>query len=253
MDGPNKGHPMTNESKPEETLGQGGREPIFNLPAAVLALCAAMVAVHLAKTFILNQEGEVSLLVWFAFVPFRFLDPTNADGGLWPLIWTPVTHAFLHGSWEHLIFNTLWLAIFGTPVARRYGTVPFLTIFLVSAIAGAALYAAYALIVQEPGFLLGASGGVAGLTGAAVRFMFQPVIVARHPETGEAVPLGRRLASLRDLVTNSQTRFFILIWVILNGVVPLLPIGDMQIAWHAHLAGFFTGLLIVPLFERRPA
>jgi membrane associated rhomboid family serine protease len=212
-----------------------------------------MVAVHLAKTFVLNEQGELELLIWFAFVPFRILDTTGADGGIWPLIWTPITHAFLHGGWEHLIFNTVWLAIFGTPVARRYGTAAFFAIFFASAVVGALAFAVYSLSVGELGFLLGASGGVAGLTGAAVRFMFQPVIVARHPETGEMVPLGRRLASLRDLMANPQPRWFILIWVILNGLIPLLPIGTMSIAWHAHLGGFFTGLLIVPLFERRPA
>lgn len=252
MDGPNKGRRMTEEPKIQEKQGQGGREPIFNLPGAVLALCAAMVAVHLAKTFVLNKEGQIQLLIWFAFVPFRIMDATGSDGGLWPLIWTPVTHAFLHGGWEHLIFNTLWLAIFGTPVVRRYGNAAFLIIFLVSAIAGAAVYAVYSLSVGQPGFLLGASGGIAGLTGAAVRFMFQPVIVTRHPETGEVIPLGRKLATLGELVANPQPRFFILIWVVLNGIVPLLPIGGAAIAWHAHLGGFFAGLLLVPLFERRP-
>jgi membrane associated rhomboid family serine protease len=244
---------MSNEPETADSKGEGGREPVFNLPGAVLALCAVMVAVHLAQTFVLNEGGVLSLLIWFAFVPFRIIDSTGSDGGLWPLLWTPVTHAFLHGGWEHLIFNTLWLAIFGTPIARRYGTVPFFAIFFISAIAGALAYAAYALSVGQAGFLIGASGGVAGLTGAAVRFMFQPVIVARHPETGEAIPLGRRLASLRDLMANPQPRYFILVWIVLNGVIPLLPIAGMQIAWHAHIGGFLAGLLIVPLFERRAA
>lgn len=242
---------MTEEPKPAENQGQGAREPILNLPGAVLALCGAMVAIHLARTFVLNEEGQFNLLIWFAFIPGRFLDSTGSYGGFWPLLWTPITHAFLHGGWEHLIFNTLWLAIFGTPVQRRYGTVPFLLIFVLSAIAGAALYAVYALAMSQPGFLLGASGGIAGLTGAAVRFMFQPVVIGRHPETGEPVVLGRRLASLREVFANPQPRFFVLVWLVLNAVVPLLPVGDMQIAWHAHLGGFIAGFFLVPLFERR--
>jgi membrane associated rhomboid family serine protease len=242
---------MSQEQKTQDSQGGAKREPILNLPGPVLVLCAALVAVHLAKTFVLNEEGQVNLLIWFAFVPYRIIDPTGELGGLWPLLWTPATHAFLHGGWEHLIFNTVWLAIFGTPVVHRYGAAPFFIIFLASAIVGALAYAAYALSVGQLGFLLGASGGVAGLTGAAVRFMFQPVIIARHPETGEPIPLGRRLASLTEVMSHPQSRAFILIWVILNAVMPLLPIGEMKIAWHAHLGGFFTGLLIVPLFERR--
>ena len=44
-------------------------------------------------------------------------------------------------------------------------------------------------------------------------------------------------------------------WIVLNGVVPLLPVfmPDMQveIAWQAHLGGFLFGFFAVPLFERR--
>ena len=36
---------MTDEPKPEANQGQGAREPILNLPGAVLALCAAMVVI----------------------------------------------------------------------------------------------------------------------------------------------------------------------------------------------------------------
>jgi membrane associated rhomboid family serine protease len=39
--------------------------------------------------------------------------------------------------------------------------------------------------------------------------------------------------------------------------VPLFPLftgGEgVPIAWQAHLGGFFAGLLLVPLFERRHA
>jgi len=95
---------------------------------------------------------------------------------------------------------------------------------------------------------------VAGLTGAAVRFIFQPVIVARHPETGEQMLLGRKLASFTDVWRDSRARSFTLIWVVLNAAVPLLPLltGTMvDIAWQAHLGGFFAGFLMVGLFERR--
>lgn len=239
--------------KTDQKPGSGGREPIFMLPGAVLALCAVMVVIHLAQTFVLNPEGQEALLVWFAFVPFRVIDPEALAGGLWPLVWTPVTHAFLHASWEHVLFNTVWLAIFATPLARRYGTLPTLLIFAVSSMVGALAFAGTTL----PAFqvLLGASGGVAGLTGAAVRFMFQPVVVARHPETLEVVPIGRRLASLTELFREPRPRFFILVWVVLNAAVPLLPLlvgQSIQIAWQAHLGGFFTGLLLVPLFEGQP-
>lgn len=246
------GRNVSEQQKSDISQGPGGREPMFNLPVAVLALCGLLVAIHLARTFVLNPWGEEALVIWFAFVPFRAIAPEAIPGGMLPLLWTPLTHALLHGGWEHLIFNTVWLAIFGTPVAQRYGAVPMLLIFAAASAAGALAFAATTLPAVQ--ILLGASGGVAGLTGAAVRFMFQPLIVGRHPETGEPVALGRRLASLRELMANPRPRWFIIIWVGLNAAAPLLPLlvgAPVQIAWQAHLGGFFAGLFLVPLFERR--
>jgi membrane associated rhomboid family serine protease len=68
------------------------------------------------------------------------------------------------------------------------------------------------------------------------------------------VVLGRRLASLGDLWRDGRARFFILIWVLLNAAVPLLPLVtgmQMAVAWQAHLGGFFAGMLLVGLFERK--
>ena len=76
----------------------------------------------------------------------------------------------------------------------------------------------------------------------------------KNPETGERVPVGRRLASFGDLVRDTRARMFIVIWVVLNAAVPLLPIftgASVQVAWQAHLGGFFAGILLVGLFERR--
>jgi len=228
------------------------REPVFLLPGAVTAVIGVLVAIHLASTLVLNQNGLLQLIFWFAFQPLRIVAGITEPALAVPLIWTPFTHALLHGSWEHLLVNAAWFAIFATPVARRYGAGPMLAIFFISAAMGAALFAATTLLSGS--YLIGASGGVAGLTGAAVRFIFQPVLVTQHPETGQRIVLGRQLAGFGDLWRDSRTRFFILIWVVLNAAVPLLPLVtgmEMAVAWPAHLGGFFAGLLLVGLFERR--
>jgi len=230
---------------------QTGREPVFMLPAVVTALGGIMLAIHLATTLVLDNVGLYQLTLWFGFVPARLLMPDQIPGGFLPLIWTPFSHAFLHANWEHVIFNTLWLVIFATPVARRYGAIPTLVIFLLTSAAGAVAFAATTLPSVQ--VLIGASGGVAGLTGAAMRFIFQPVLVGTDPDTGQRVLLGRHLASLREVFTNPRSRNFSLIWIVLNAAVPLVPalIGqDIQIAWQAHLGGFVVGLLLPPLFER---
>ena len=231
------------------------RQPIFNLELAVAAIAGLFVAIHAAQSLVLNESSRNELLVWFAFIPYRLLDIGASPGGVWPLLWTPVTHAFLHAGWEHVILNTVWFVIFATPLAHRYGGVKMGLLFLLGAIAGAAAFAATTL--PQFSLLIGASGGVSALTGAAIRFMFQPVETATNPETGERIVLGRRLASIAEVFRHPTARIFTIVWIALNAIVPLLPMfmPDMavEVAWQSHLGGFLVGFLLVPLFERRRA
>jgi membrane associated rhomboid family serine protease len=169
------------------------------------------------------------------------------------MLWTPVTHAFLHSGWEHVLLNSVWFVVFATPLSHRYGARRMMLIFVLGAIVGAAAFAATTL----PNFsiLIGASGGVSALTGAAIRFIFQPILFTTDPQTGERIVIGRRLASIGEVFSSTRTRVFAIVWLVLNAVVPLIPmfLPDMQveIAWQAHLGGFLAGFLLVPLMEKR--
>jgi membrane associated rhomboid family serine protease len=148
--------------------------------------------------------------------------------------------------------NVVWMLIFGSPVAQRYGATKFVALFLIGAGIGALAFAATTLPQLQ--LLVGASGGIAALTGAAVRFVFQRPVVAIDEGTGERHVLGRQLASFGEFARNPTARFFSLVWLVLNGLVPLAPLimgQAVQIAWQTHIAGFVAGFLLVPLFERR--
>jgi len=245
---------MTDEPKHQEFHEEKRREPIFSLPAVIVVLAVLMLLIQAAQSFVLNEAAQAELLGWLAFVPVRILAADHIPGGIWPLLWTPFTYGFVHAGWEHVVGNVLWMVIFGTPVARRYGWRATLIVFFVSSLVGAIAFGITEY--NTVAYLVGASGGVAGLTGAAMRFIFQPVIVGPHPETGEPVALGRKTATIPEMLRSAPVRTFSLIWIGLNCLAPLAPLiigQDVEIAWQAHLGGFFTGLLLVPFFEHPDA
>jgi membrane associated rhomboid family serine protease len=235
-----------------ENLSQNQHQPIFLLPQVVMIFALILLVIHIAYEFSLDERGQLEAWIWLGFIPYRLFD-ASAAGGWLPLLWTPVTHAFLHGSWMHLFINMAWLAIFGTPVARRYGGTRFIITFIAGAIGGAAFF--LLLRLNYSGILIGASGGIAGLTGAAMRFVFEPAQMLRNPETGEIVAVGRRLAGIAEMWANVRTRTFVLFWLGINLLIPVygffVAAEGPQIAWQAHLGGFFVGLVLPGLFERR--
>lgn len=241
-------------NRPLQT-GQSGtdqREPIFLLPASVAILAVLLLVIYAAYDWSLNDGGKNLAVLWLGYLPIR-LSESGLPGGSLPMLWTPVTHAFLHASWSHVLLNVAWLAIFGTPVARRYGGVAMLVAFLVSAVAGALFYTL--LQIGDAHILIGASGGVSGLTGVAMRFIFQPTQVARDPESGQVLVLGKKLASWSEMWSNIRTRTFTLFWVGINLAIPVYSLfgggGGISIAWQAHIGGFIAGLLLPGLFERK--
>ena len=151
------------------------REPIFNVPTAVVATLAVLVLVHVVREWVLTQRQDAQLLLWFAFIPARYdaaVTATAGDvAGLGPQIWTFFTYALIHGDWTHLGLNSVWLLAFGTPIARRFGAMRFLAFFVLTAAAGAAAHLATHAHAYIP--VIGASASISGFMAAAIRFVFQ--------------------------------------------------------------------------------
>src|SRR5262249_53868117 len=131
-------------------------------PIVTYALVAANVAIFMYQ---LSLGPAVERFVWiYGVVPHRFVTARFPD--LKPL----VTSMFLHGGWMHLLGNMLYLHIFGDNVEDRIGHIRFLLMYLMAGIT-----AAMAQIVINPAStvpMLGASGAIAGVTGAY--FLFYP-------------------------------------------------------------------------------
>lgn len=208
-------------------FGGGARPPAFQVPRVILALLGAMLVIHLLRLG-LGQPEASELTYALALVIF--------DGTAGPLepgrFYTLVSHALVHGSWMHLFFNGLWLLLLGTRVHQGLGTLRFLIFFVLTAIGGAA--AQILLDYGQPAILIGASGVVFGLLGAGAYLW-----VLRPHDRGR-----ERLKKLA---------WYCVIMMLLNlGYASVGGMGGMDnIAWQAHLGGFFAGLAVFPLLYRR--
>jgi membrane associated rhomboid family serine protease len=236
------------------------RERIFNVPVVVLSLLAAMGLVHALMTLVLSVDRANDFLVLFAFIPARYnlrlLSELWWVSGWGAAVWTFLTYAFIHGNLMHLTFNGVWLLAFGTPVARRFGALRFLSFFLASAAVGAAFHLAVHSGERLP--MVGASAAISGAMAAAMRFAFQrggPLGAPLGPFRGNdevayrvpATPLSVMLREPRLIV-------FLIVWFGVNllfglGIVSLPGEEDMPIAWEAHIGGFLAGLVSFVLFD----
>jgi len=229
------------------------REPIFNIPAVLLATLAVLALIHLGRTLLLSQPENVEFLLRFAFIPARYdsnlLPGAEWPGGLGADIWTFVTYALIHGDWMHLGFNSIWLVAFGTPLARRFGALRFLAFFAATAATGALAHLVTHFGQMVP--MVGASASISGAMAAAMRFAFQrggPLRFGGSEESYKvpALPLTETLRDPRILA-------FIAVWFGLNllfGMGSISITGDDQtVAWQAHVGGFLGGLLLFGLFD----
>jgi membrane associated rhomboid family serine protease len=220
------------------------RAPFLNAPAVVIALIGALIAAHalrvLGPAWIADPMVQYGILNPAVYSPAALHKMGFGSVSLALQLLPPIGHLFLHANIMHLAINSVWLLAFGPVVARRFGPVGFLILFLLCGIAGAA---AFVLIQwgQDAG-AIGASGAISGLMAAAIRMlrMREPWLNAA------ALPLTP--------IRSRQVMSFTVIWMALNlatGLIGIGPTGSFQaIAWQDHLGGFLAGLLLAGPFDR---
>ena len=208
------------------------------------------VAVHVLR-YLLPDEQSAWLTAALAFVPARLTGMARDLPGGDVAIYTQfVTHLFVHGDLTHLLINSAWLLAFGSPVARRTGTVRFLCFFLLCGIAGALFYAAVSS--NSLSMMVGASGAISGLMGGAFRFLFQALRDGDPAALADETDMPP-LMSLRAAATDRRVLLAIAGWTVLNTVFAWGAAGlvdGASIAWEAHLGGFYMGFLTFGLVDR---
>ncbi len=197
-------------------------------PLVNTALIAVNCAVFLFEAGL--GAGAQPLIARFGIVPARVLATGIAGWG------TIVSSMFLHGGWEHIIGNMLYLFIFGDNIEDAMGHGRYLLFYLICGVA-----AGWAHIISGPASTMptvGASGAIAGVLGA---------YLVLYPRAGvlTLIPLGFFFRIVRI-----PALFVLGFWIVLQIVfglvsLPLAHAAQGGIAWFAHLGGFAAGLLLV--------
>jgi membrane associated rhomboid family serine protease len=188
-----------------------------------------------------SADGGAAMLGSFALIPAE-LFPVAVPGGVEPLPgggvavpeWlTLITYQFMHGGILHLLFNMLFLWVFGDNVEDAMGHAMFLAFYLLCGVAGGLAHAFF--MPGSPLPLVGASGAIAGVIAAYLMLHARVrvwVLVFRIVPL--RVPAGLVLG----------------IWVVTQLAMVVLAPAD-GVAWWAHVGGMVAGAVLV-VFMRRP-
>ncbi|WP_425987653.1 rhomboid family intramembrane serine protease [Brevundimonas sp. TWP2-3-2] len=201
---------------PDRFAGPPPRERIFNAPLLAVLLAASMPALYVL------QERSRDNWLGLAFAPVDLGE--GRYGGLF-------TSMLVHGGWVHALMNAVAALTFGAPVARLFrgpaGAGVFLALYICAGIFATLGYGLVHLGSPDP--LVGASGAVFGLIGAATRLL---------GGGGRVLPLTNR-----SVITTS------IAWMGINAVVGLIGFAPgaegATIAWEAHAFGFLFGILAI--------
>jgi len=153
----------------------------------------------------------------------------------WGVSW--FTSMFMHGSWDHILGNMLFLAIFGKNVEDAFGHARYLAFYI-------------------------AGGFVATMTQTAVTLLFGTASAARVPNLGASGAIAAVLGAFIVLYPTARIRSLVLVfivpipaWVYLGGwFLYQLVEGHAGltssaangggVAFFAHTGGFAFGALV---------
>jgi membrane associated rhomboid family serine protease len=207
-------------------------------PVVVILIIAANIAVFIHEMAI--GDGIEQFILNWGLIPQKYFAYASMGPDVYFDRFAPVvTSMFIHGGFAHIIFNMLFLYIFGDNVEDHMGKLKFVVFYLLCGTS-----AAYLQLYLSPGSklpMVGASGAIAGVLGGYMVLFPRARVLALVP-----ILLIFQIVELPAYV-------FIGFWFVLQFVIGtaslLSSAGDSGgIAYFAHVGGFVAGLVLVKLF-----
>jgi rhomboid family protein len=214
--------------------------PTRTFPVLTIGLIAANVLFWILYQDAGTEPGMTASVNELAYHPCEVDDSCTQVGEDWPV--TVFTSMFMHGGWEHLLGNMLFLWIFGNNVEDTLGRVRFIVFYLLGGLAATAtqtfvtLESATAAQAEIPN--LGASGAIAAVLGAYILL---------HPG-------GRVLTWIMPFFFIPIPAFiYLALWFVFQLVAGSASFTHPEpgggVAYFAHIGGFAFGFLAIKPFS----
>jgi membrane associated rhomboid family serine protease len=205
-------------------LYDADRRPV-NFPVMTLLI----IVVNFIVFFLELAGGDAFISRW-ALVPAQI-----TAGKDWI---TLLTAMFLHGGWEHILGNMVFLWAFGPEIEDTMGPFKYLAFYLLGGLIGN--LAQVAIIPNSTDLNLGASGAIAAVMGA---------FILAFPRDRIKTVL---IIGVFVKVTLVPAALLIGIWFLLQVFGQIGSIADVQsggVAYMAHIGGFIYGAIAGRWFE----
>ena len=213
-------------------------DPTRAFPIATVGLIVVNFLVFFYELSLGGPQLE-SFVTGYSLVPCEYSGQCAIQPGTPPVLWlTLFTSMFLHGGWDHILGNMLFLYVFGIHVERSMGPLRYLAFYFLCGLGADAAEIASSLSSNVPG--LGASGAISGVL-AAYLLMYP------NSHIKSLLPIGIFFWAARI-----PAWVFIGLWFLYQLFENIVTFGDVTsgggVAYSAHVGGFITGLVLVKLF-----
>lgn len=206
-----------------------------------------LIALNIAVFMVQQASGKpLAAFASFALVPAELFQVGYFGGSAHgqydtlavPEGYTLITYTFVHGDFFHLLFNMLFLWVFGDNVEDAMGHFKFLIFYIACGIFAGLLHAY--MVPDSPRPLIGASGAVAGVIAAYLML---------HPRVMVWVLVLRLFLPIKIYAVWALGA-----WIAMQFVMVYLAqtgIHKGPVAWWAHIGGLVAGALLVLFMRRR--
>jgi membrane associated rhomboid family serine protease len=200
------------------------------VPFVTWGLIVLNVAIFLYQVGV-SEVATKAFLASFGATPAAVLHNSPQVGQV-PAEVTLLTYMFLHGGWEHIIGNMIYLWVFGDDIEDALGPVRFIIFYLATGIASAVGFAA--LNPQSTTPLVGASGAISGILAAYLLLR----------------PCAKVSVFFLRMIVRVRAFWVIGGWIVLQLVYIASQAND-GVAYSAHGAGLVVGAILFLIL--RPA